>query len=170
MIRIYALINIYKHIGKKHGEDIIKIVRLNEKLKRKYVKLKAGSIKCCKREAIILTFAKVNLSIKSGGCKLKNEIAKLVMDTELADKHHDMRKLCKQIRDVIIELKSSLSLELFHTVIHQVGIAVKSKIKCIKSRHEKKLDKFRQRQLKLHRNDSRYSITFDHTYFQVMKS
>ena len=69
-----------------------------------------------------------------------------------------MRKLRKQIRDAIMELKSSLSLVLFHAVIHQVGIAVKSKIKCIKSRYEKKLDKFRQRQLKLYRNNSRYYI------------
>ena len=97
------------------------------------------------------------------------------MDAELADKHHEVRKFRKQVRDVIIELKSSLSLVLFHTVIHQVGIAVKSKIKCIKSRHEKKLDKFRQRQSKLYRNDSRYYIkntihNFHHTYFQVMNS
>ena len=83
------------------------------------------------------------------------------MDTELNDKHPEMRKLGKQIRDVTIELKSSLSLVLFHTVIHQVGLAVKSKIKCINpppSPHEKKLDKFCQRQLKLYINDSRYYI------------
>ena len=63
---------------------MIKIIRLYEKLKSKYVKLKAGIdfIKCSKREAIISTFAKVILSIKSGGYKLKNKIAKLVMDTE----------------------------------------------------------------------------------------
>ena len=113
-------------------------------MKSKCVKLKADIdfIKCSKREAIISTFAKVYLSIKSGGYKLKKKTAKLVMDTELCDKHHEMRKLPKQIRDLIIELKSSLRLVLFHAVIHQVGIAVKSKIKCIKSRHEKKLDKF----------------------------
>ena len=147
VIKRFTRVNIYKHIGKKHGQDIIKIVRLHEKLKSKYVKLKADTdfIKYCKREAIIPTFPKV----KSGGYKLKKNIAKLVMDTELADKHQEMRKLRKQIRDVIIEVKSSFSLVLFHTVIHQVGIAVKSKIKCIKSRHEKKLDKFCQRQLKL---------------------
>ena len=67
------------------------------------------------------------------------------MDTELVDKHHEMRKLRKQIKDVVIELKSLLSLELLHSAIHQVGIAVKSKIKCIKSRHERKLGKFCQR-------------------------
>ena len=82
----------------------------------------------------------------------------MVRNTELADKYHEIRKLRKQIRDVIIELKFSHSLVLFYTVIHQVGIAVKNKIKCLKSRHEKKLDKFHQIQSKLHRNHSRYYI------------
>ena len=61
IIKLYARINIYKHIGKKHGQDI-KIVRLYEKLKSKYAKLKVDIdfIKGCKGEAIILTFAKVN--------------------------------------------------------------------------------------------------------------
>ena len=159
IIKLYARINIYKHIGKKHGQVIIKIVRLYEKLKSKYGKLKGDIdfIKGCKGEAIILTFAKVNLSVKSVKKKLKKEITKLVMDTELTDKH---RKLRKQIRDVTIELKSSLSLVLFHTVIHQVGKAVKSKIKCIKSCHEKKLDKFRQTSITVYRNDSWYYIKF----------
>ena len=67
------------------------------------------------------------------------------MGTESVDKHHGMRKLRKQIKDVIIELKSLLSLVLLHSAIHQVRIAVKSQIKCIKSRHERKLDKFCQR-------------------------
>ena len=51
------------------------------------------------------------------------------MGTESVDKHHGMRKLRKQIKDVIIELKSLLSLVLLHSAIHQFGIAVKSKIK-----------------------------------------
>ena len=47
---------------------------------------------------------------------------------------------------------------LYISILHQVGAAVKSKIKGIKSRHEKKLDKLGQRQLKLYRNDSRYYV------------
>ena len=46
---------------------------------------------------------------------LKKKIAKLAIDTELADKHHEMKKLRKQIRDAVIELKVSFSLVLFHT-------------------------------------------------------
>ena len=94
------------------------------------------------------------------------------MDTELADKHHEMRNLRKQIRIVIIELKSSYSLVLFHAVIHQARITVKSKIKSIKFRHEKKLDKFCQRQLKLYRNDFRHYIknTIHNFSFYILSS
>ena len=109
IIKLYARIIIYKHIEKKHEQDIIKIVRLYKKLESKYVKLKADIdfTKCCKRETIILIFAKVNLLNKNGGYKLTKKINTLVIDTDLADKHQEMRKLRKQIRDVIIELKSS---------------------------------------------------------------
>ena len=160
IIKLYARINIYKHIGRKYGQDIIKIDRLYEKVESKYVKIKADIdfIRCCEQEAIIPTSGKVNLSIQRGGYKLKKKITKLVIHAKLAVKHHEMKELRKQIRDVIIELKSSLILVLFQTVIHQVGIAVKSKIKCIKSRREKKLDKFLQREFQLSRNDSPYYI------------
>ena len=85
-------------------QDTVKVIHLFEKLKSKYVKLQADIdfIECCKREAIKPTFTKFNLSIKSGGYKLKKKVAKLVMDTEIADKHYEMGKLHKQIRDVII--------------------------------------------------------------------
>ena len=61
IIKLYAHIIIYKHIEKKHEQDIIKIVRLYKKLESKYVKLKddIDFTKCCKWETIILIFAKV---------------------------------------------------------------------------------------------------------------
>ena len=57
---------------------------------------------------LIPTFAKGDLSIKSGGYKLKKKIAKLAMDTELNDKHPEMRKLGKQIRDVTIDHRTEI--------------------------------------------------------------
>ena len=82
IIKLYAHINIFKLIQKKHGQDVFKNVRLYEKLKTKSMKLKADItyIKSCKKEEVTPTFAKVNLSIKSGTYKLKKKIAKLVMD------------------------------------------------------------------------------------------
>ena len=57
-------------------------------------------------------------------------------------------------------------------VLCQVGIAAKCKIKCNKFPHEKKLEKFRQRQLNyiaivLGITLKTLPITFHHKYFQV---
>ena len=40
------------------------------------------------------------------------------MDTELQDKHYQIRKIGKEIRSITISLKSSLGLILFNAVVH----------------------------------------------------
>ena len=42
IIKLYAQINICKHIKKKYGQDVIRNVRLYEKLKTKYMKINAN--------------------------------------------------------------------------------------------------------------------------------
>ena len=68
IIKLYAQINIYKHIKKKHGQDVIRNVRLYEKLKTKYMKINADIkyIKSCKKEELTPHFAKVNLALGGG--------------------------------------------------------------------------------------------------------
>ena len=101
-------------------------------------------IKSCKKENLIPSFAKVNLSIKSGGYKLKKKVAKLLMDTELQDKHYQIRKIRNEIRSIAISLKSSLGLILFKAVIYQVEVVRRSKLVAIRKRHEKKPFNFRR--------------------------
>ena len=50
-------------------------------------------IKKCKLENIIPTSAKVKLSIKSGNTKLHKRIAKIVLETELQNKHQQKKKI-----------------------------------------------------------------------------
>ena len=50
-------------------------------------------IKSCKKENLIPIFAKVNLSIKNANRKLKLRIARIVMETEMQNKHHEKKKL-----------------------------------------------------------------------------
>ena len=85
IIKLYARNNVFKYIKKKHGQEIIRIVRSFENLKTKYVKVAVDikSIKPCKNENIIPTFAKVNLSLKHGNYKLQLKIARIVMETQL---------------------------------------------------------------------------------------
>ena len=94
IIKRYAQINIYKHIKKKHGQDVIRNVHLYEKLKTKYMKINADIkyIKSCKKEELTPRFAKVNLALKSGTVRLKKKIVKLVIEVELQNKHIEHKK------------------------------------------------------------------------------
>ena len=97
IIKLYAPINLNKHIKKKHGQDIVRNVHLYEKLMAKYIKINADTkyIKTCKKEELTPRFAKVNLSLKSGATRPKKKIAKLVMEAELQNKHIERKKLRK---------------------------------------------------------------------------
>ena len=52
IIKLHAQVNICKHIKRKHGQDVIRNVRLYEKLKTKYMKINADIkyMKACKKE------------------------------------------------------------------------------------------------------------------------
>ena len=65
IIKLYARNIIFKHIKKKHGYDLIKVVRDFEQKKTKFEKLFAdiAFIKLCKKEQLIPRFAKVHVSI-----------------------------------------------------------------------------------------------------------
>ena len=61
-------------------------------------------MKSCKEENLVPTFTKVNLSINSRSYKLRYEISKLIIQTELENKHHEKRKLRTEILSIGIEL------------------------------------------------------------------
>ena len=121
-----------------------KLVRSYELLMTKYMKVTADIkfIKLCKVEKIIPTFAKVNLSIKSGGRKLKIRIARLVMESDIQSNHLESKKLKKELLLNCIQLESVLGLFLYNALLHQVSFAVKIRQKATLKRHKKKLIKF----------------------------
>ena len=85
LLVIFLIIKLYRRIKKKHGQGITKLVRSCESLMTKYMKITDDIkfMKLCKVEKIIVTFAKLNLSIKSGSQKLKLCIARLVMESNI---------------------------------------------------------------------------------------
>ena len=89
IIKLYAQNNIFKHIKKQHAHDLIKVVRYFEQKKTKFENLVAdiAFIKLCKKEQLNPTFAKVNVSIRNDTYNLKRNIVRLVMETELQNKH-----------------------------------------------------------------------------------
>ena len=96
-------------------------------------------IKTCKRENLIPTSANVKLATKTGITKLKKKIVRLIFETELQNKHFEKRKLKKYFIEIYINLKSSLNVFLRNAVIHKANIAIRSKVKFISRRHQKKL-------------------------------
>ena len=65
VIKLYANNSVFKYIERKHGQDIITVVKSYETLKTKYMKVQSDIkfIKPCKKECLIPAFAKVNVSI-----------------------------------------------------------------------------------------------------------
>ena len=115
-------------------------------------------IKLCKKEQLIPTFAKVNVSIRNGTYKLERKMARLVMETELQNKHREKRKLRNNIRCINGLLSTSLS-----AIKIQVNIAVKSRIKVIKLRHGKKLHNLKLKQKRTNYVDGRKRSYIKHT-------
>ena len=62
-----------------------------------------------------------------------------MIETELQNKHREKGKLPKDIRSLNMLLSISLSVLVSNALLHQINIAVKSRIKVIKLRHGKKL-------------------------------
>ena len=145
IIKLYAWTDIFKRIKKKHGQDVITVIRSLEKLQNKYGKVVADMkyIKTCKEERLISTSTKVNISIKNATQKTK--ISLLVMNTELKNKLWQKHKLKKEIKKICIELKRNLSLIILNTVLHQIHVPIKSRpLKNISKIHENKLFKLRK--------------------------
>ena len=147
LIKLFAWKDIFKHIKKKHGQNMVTIVRSFEQLKTKYMKTVADIkfVKLCKTWDAIATFANVNLSTQYGSYKLKKHIARIIMENELQCKHTEKKKVRKEILQLDKKLRLYLNIVIYHTLLHQINIAVKSRLKAISKRHAKKLTKFNNR-------------------------
>ena len=77
------------------------------------------------------------------------------MNTELENKHSENRKLPKEIKKICIELKRNFSLIILNTVLHQIRVAVKSRLKNISKRHENKLFNLHKQQQFNQRNNEK---------------
>ena len=71
------------------------------------------------------------------------------METELQNKHCEKIKLREEIKNIGVQLKNELELMLYNTLIHQINKTFGSRRIANSSCHKKKLEKFRERQLKL---------------------
>ena len=97
------------------------------------------------------------------------------MNTKLENKHPEKRKLKKEIKKIYIELKKNLSLIILNTVLHQIRVAIESRLKNISKRHENKLFNLRKQQQINQRSNEKvnnyiksYAHNFPRIKFQMM--
>ena len=75
-----------------------------------------------KEEYSVPTSANAKLAIRHGNKKLKTEIS-LIMESELQNKYEEKKKIRKQM------MMMMMMMTLYNSVIHQVKLAHKSKLK-----------------------------------------
>ena len=77
-----------------------------------------------KEEYSVPTSANAKLAIRHGNKKLKTEIS-LIMESELQNKYEEKKKIRKQMMMMMMMMMMTL----YNSVIHQVKLAHKSKLK-----------------------------------------
>ena len=117
-MKLLAQINSSKYIEKKHGRLVLENVRSLDKIKRKYKDI--NLIKTYQKEDRKPTFAKVKLAIKSGNKKIQQKMTRIIMNTELQQKHREKRKLKREIIQSAI-----IGLVLFNGVIYSHDKSIK---------------------------------------------
>ena len=148
LVKLYSRINIFKFIKKKHGNDIYTLVRTFENIKARYEKilLDIKLLKIYKVEHLIRTFSNIRLGTSGTNIKLKHCIARIILEDELQHKHREKKRLKSEIRKISIQLKLSLSLLIYSTLLRKINIAVKSISIAISFKHKKKLMNLRKKQ------------------------
>ena len=63
-------------------------------------------------------------------------------------KHQENKKLKQEIKALSTQLKIALPTLVYTMLLNRINVAVKSRIKSIAKRHERKLSKFRKHQQK----------------------
>ena len=64
------------------------------------------------------------------------------MEAELQNKYIEGKKTKKELRSISVNLRTTLGLTLFNAIIKKTNVAMKSRIKAITYRHEKKLQQY----------------------------
>ena len=132
---LYILLRAYSLIIKSNTRKFKNLKNL-ENLKTKYVKVQADIkfIKLCKQEKLIPTFVNIKLSLKRNN-KLKKLIPRIVMETEIENKHRDKKSFKEEIRQKCILLKSTLGIVVFNVLLHHLNNVIKRKKAAILLRH-----------------------------------
>ena len=145
IIKLFSRKQIFNRIKEKHGNETWRLCRQFEKCSSKYtkVKLDLDFLLACKKEKLIPTFAKPKLSI-TGDHRLRLKISKLIIETELKDKHARRKVLHKEVKETRGKLKAQLGFFTYWSLIYRINNVVAFNKKKWKNTQQKKLQRLRQ--------------------------
>ena len=120
--------NAFNYIRRKHGSTTVRQWRSFERLNYRYDKLRCDLrfLLTCKKEKLVPVFAQPKISIKADQ-KLKNDIARLIIKTEINNKHIAKKNLKAELRKTSDELKGSSSFVLFYAMKYRIRRNVANK-------------------------------------------
>ena len=101
-------------------------------------------IKSCISGNLVPTFAKVNSSIVENDVNLSKKITRLILGTELTNKHREKKTIYTEILRIQSKLKSTLSDLTYLALMYKLGKLSKEKYQQIQTRQTKKPSKLRQ--------------------------
>ena len=138
---------LFNNIREKHGNETARQCRQLEKssTKQSKVKLDIDFLLTCKKENLIPAFAKPKLSVPCES-KLQAKIAKLIIETELKNKHELKKSLKRSIKESTAEVQAKLGFLNYYALKYRIGNAIQHKKKKWCDTHKKKLLKLRTNQ------------------------
>ena len=97
IIKIFTRTKLLSTIKEKHGQDTLHEVRAYERLCKRHEKANCDLqfLLTCKRERLCPNFARPKLSIKADP-KTKGKIGRIVVETEIRNKHNAKKELSKK--------------------------------------------------------------------------
>ena len=139
-IKLYARINTHCYILEKYGQEILNISRKIEKLTIKLEKIKHDLkfLVICKKEKLIPTFARPKLSIHVER-KIKVKIAKIIIETEMKNKHRKKNELRTELRSLLSKLEESTNYFICKAIQYRIRSILLDKSKQWDTTHNKKL-------------------------------
>ena len=147
ILKLLSRKNLFNNIKEKHGNETVRLCRQLEKSTIKYgkVKMDLDFLLTCKKENLIPAFAKPKLSIAADR-KLRLKIAKLIVKTEIKNKHGIKKELSKKMHEANTNLKSKLSFSTFYALKYKIANEISYNRKKWSATHKKKVSHLRSEQ------------------------
>ena len=142
LIKLYAQKNIFNVIHGKYGQNTTTLARKNEQRRLKMEKIKQDIkfLQTCKRNNLSPTFVKPKYAVKLN-LKTRKRITKMIIESELTNKHKELTELQRRVKLDLAELQSTLGFISYCSLNKAINNRINRKRLAWKTTHNKKLKK-----------------------------